>query len=80
MTEFRKRLFELANQVIAHGDSIALVRKGVRLVLKREESPEPYSRLARLKWQELEIGPPIRPNESPANWQPFLPELGRDTI
>lgn len=76
LTELRQRLFELADQVIAHGGSIAIMRKGVRLVLKREESPEPYSRLSKLKKQELEIGPPIRPDESPANWQPFVPELG----
>jgi hypothetical protein len=76
LTELRQRLFELADQVIAHGGSIAIMRKGVRLVLKREESPEPYSRLAKLKVQELEIGPPIRPDESPAIWQPFVPELG----
>jgi PHD/YefM family antitoxin component YafN of YafNO toxin-antitoxin module len=62
LTELRQRLFELADQVILQGNSVVIMRKGVRLVLKREDAPKTYSRLAKLKVQELEIGPPIRPD------------------
>jgi hypothetical protein len=52
------------------------MHKGVRLVLKREDAPKTFSRLKKLKVQELEIWPSIRPDESPAEWRPFVPELG----
>lgn len=97
LTELRQRLFELADRVIETGEAIVIVRRGRTLRIVRDEvQPKTFSRLAKLRSlppQELEIGPPLDPHESPAQWSelemgaaetdaPYLPmsadrEVGR---
>jgi antitoxin (DNA-binding transcriptional repressor) of toxin-antitoxin stability system len=69
LTELRQRLFELADRVIETGEAIVITRRGKTLRMVRDEvQPQTYSRLAKLRLQELEIGPPLDPHESPAEW------------
>jgi prevent-host-death family protein len=72
LTELRQRLFELADRVIETGEAIVITRRGRTLRIVRDEvRPRAFSRLARLRElgpQELEIGPPLDPHESPAQW------------
>ncbi|MBI2399195.1 MAG: hypothetical protein HYV17_15530 [Xanthomonadales bacterium] len=69
LTELRQRLFELADRVLDTGEAIVIMRRGRRLrIVRDDEAVKPYSRLAKLRPQELEIGPPLDPHESPARW------------
>jgi hypothetical protein len=69
LTELRQRLFELADRVIETGEAIVITRRGKTLRMVRDEvQPQTYSRLAKLRPQPFEIGPPLDPHESPAQW------------
>ncbi|MBK7146708.1 MAG: type II toxin-antitoxin system Phd/YefM family antitoxin [Xanthomonadales bacterium] len=69
LTELRQRLFELADRVLETGEAIIITRRGRKLrIVRDDEASTPYSRLAKLRLQELEIGPPLDPHESPARW------------
>jgi prevent-host-death family protein len=72
LTELRQRLFELADRVIETGEAIVITRRGRTLRIVRDEvQPKAFSRLARLRElppQPYEIGPPLDPHESPAQW------------
>ena len=69
LTELRQRLFELADRVIETGEAIVITRRGKTLRITRDEpQTKTYSRLAKLRRQELEIGAPLDPHESPAQW------------
>lgn len=69
LTELRQRLFELADRVLDTGEAIVITRRGRKLrIVRDDEAIKPYSRLAKLRPQELEIGPPLDPHESPARW------------
>jgi hypothetical protein len=71
LTELRQRLFELADHVVDTGEPLVVVRRGVRLQLVRENaSTETVGRLARLTQQQLVIGAPLAPDESPSTWMP----------
>lgn len=69
ITELRQRLFQLADQVAATGEPLLIERRGVRLRLVREDAAVPKGgRLSRLVRQDIVIGPPLDPHESPAEW------------
>lgn len=69
LTELRQRLFQLADQVVDTGEPLVVLRRGVRLCLVRDDPDVPVrGRLARLKLQQLVIGPPLDAHESPAQW------------
>ncbi len=72
LTELRQRLFELADRVIETGEPIVIARRGRTLRIVRDEvQPKAISRLAKLRSlppQVYEIGPPLDPHESPAQW------------
>lgn len=69
LTELRQRLFQLADQVVDSGEPLYVLRRRVRLRLERDEpAPPTRGRLARLKTQQLVIGPALDPHESPAQW------------
>ncbi len=67
LTELRQNLFQIADGVIDTGEAVVIERRGVRLRLVREDAAI-GGRLARLKAQQLVIGPPLKPDESPALW------------
>jgi antitoxin (DNA-binding transcriptional repressor) of toxin-antitoxin stability system len=69
LTELRQRLFQLADRVVETGEPLIVMRRGVRLRLIRDDSaPRLEGRLARLKVQNLVVGEPLQPHESPAQW------------
>ena len=69
LTELRQKLFQLADAVAESGEPLIIVRNGVRLKLVREDAPvETMGRLARLVQRSVVIGPPLDPQESPAEW------------
>lgn len=69
ITELRQRLFRLADQVIETGEPLVIERRGVRLKLVREDAASPEGgRLSRLVRQEIVVGPPLDPHESPSEW------------
>jgi hypothetical protein len=69
LTELRQRLFQLADHVVETGEPLVIVRNGVRLRLVREDAiAEGPGRLARLIKRDVVIGPPLDPQESPAQW------------
>jgi antitoxin (DNA-binding transcriptional repressor) of toxin-antitoxin stability system len=74
LTELRQRLFELADRVAESGEPLLIVRNGVRLKLVREQpaAVEKPGRLARLVERDIVIGPPLDPQESPAEWSELL--------
>lgn len=73
ITELRQRLFQLADQVVETGEPLVIERRGVRLRLVREDAPSPKSgRLSRLVRQDIVVGPPLDPHESPAKWSGAL--------
>jgi prevent-host-death family protein len=82
LTELRQRLFELADRVIETGEAIVITRRGRTLRIVRDEvQPKAFSRLARLRElgpQELEIGPPLDPHESPAQWSELEGAVAED--
>ena len=74
LTELRQRLFELADHVAETGEPLEILRNGVRLRLVRDEvEAKAGGRLARLVAQNLVIGAPLDPDESPAQWNAELP-------
>lgn len=78
ITELRQRLFQLADHVAETGEPLVIERRGVRLRLVRENTPEEQGgRLARLKprKQPVVVGPPLDPHESPAQWAPAWPRV-----
>ena len=69
LTELRQRLFQLADNVIESGEPLVIERRGVRLQLVREDVLNPRGgRLSRLVRQNIVVGPPLDPHESPAEW------------
>jgi len=69
LTELRQKLFKLADHVIDTGEPLIVERRGVRLRLVKEDVQiQKGGRLSRLKRQDLVIGPPLDPHESPAEW------------
>jgi antitoxin (DNA-binding transcriptional repressor) of toxin-antitoxin stability system len=87
LTELRQRLFELADRVIETGEAIVITRRGRTLRIIRDEvQPKAYSRLAKLRKlgpQPYEIGPPLDPHESPAQWselEHFANEPGKPYV
>jgi antitoxin (DNA-binding transcriptional repressor) of toxin-antitoxin stability system len=84
LTELRQRLFELADRVLETGEVIVISRRGARLRISRDEpQAQSPSRLARLRPQELENGPPLEPHESPAEWSELasaVAEPARDYV
>jgi hypothetical protein len=69
LTELRQRLFQLADTVVETGEPLVIMRNGVRLKLVREDaSAESAGRLARLVKRSVVVGPPLDPQESPAEW------------
>ncbi len=82
LTELRQRLFELADRVIETGEAIVITRRGRTLRIIRDEVlTKPFSRLAKLRElgpQELEIGPPLDPHESPAQWSELEEGVAED--
>lgn len=75
LTHFRQNLYALADQVALTGEPLLIERKGVRLKLVLADVPvQAAGRLARLQAQELTIGGPLGPSESPALWQPENPD------
>jgi hypothetical protein len=69
LTELRQKLFKLADHVVDTGEPLIVERRGVRLRLVRDMPRNlKGGRLSRLKRQELVIGPPLDPHESPAEW------------
>lgn len=78
ITELRQRLFQLADRVVDTGEPVLIERRGVRLRLVREDSPEERGgRLARLKRRKrsVVVGAPLDPHESPAQWLAGLPKV-----
>ena len=74
LTELRQRLFELADHVADTGEPLVILRNGVRLRLVRDEAEAMTGgRLAKLVAQNLVIGAPLEPDESPAQWNAELP-------
>ena len=73
LTELRQRLFQLADQVIDSGEPLLIERRGVRLRLVREDTVvNEGGRLARLVQQDVVIGAPLAPHESPSSWNADL--------
>jgi hypothetical protein len=73
LTELRQRLFQLADQVIESGEPLVIERHGVRLRLIREDTAtNEGGRLARLVQQDVVIGAPLAPHESPSTWNADL--------
>lgn len=70
ITELRQRLFQLADKVAETGEPLLIERRGVRLRLVRDDEPAARrgGRLARLVRQDIVVGPPLDPHESPAEW------------
>lgn len=70
ITELRQRLFQLADRVAETGEPLLIERRGVRLRLVRDDEPAAKrgGRLARLVRQDIVVGPPLDPHESPAEW------------
>jgi antitoxin (DNA-binding transcriptional repressor) of toxin-antitoxin stability system len=69
ITELRQRLFQLADRVVETGEPLVIERRGVRLRLVREDAPHAKGgRLSRLVRQDIVVGPPLDPHESPAEW------------
>jgi antitoxin (DNA-binding transcriptional repressor) of toxin-antitoxin stability system len=69
LTELRQKLFQLADAVAETGEELVIVRNGVRLKLVREDAPaKTVGRLARLVKRSVVVGPPLDPQESPAEW------------
>ncbi len=67
LTELRQKLFKLADHVIDTGEPLIVERRGVRLRLVKEDIQKlKGGRLSRLKRQDLVVGPPLDPHESPA--------------
>lgn len=69
LTHLRQNLFALADEVVRTGEALVIERRGVRLKLVREDAaPAAIGRLQRLRSQELTVGGPLAPAESPAAW------------
>lgn len=69
LTELRQRLFQLADHVVETGEPVLIERRGVRLRLIREDAmPAAGGRLARLVRQDVVVGVPLAPGESPSDW------------
>lgn len=74
LTELRQNLFRLADEVIDGGEPLLIERRGVRLKLVRDDALV-GGRLRKLQPQELVEGPPLLPDESPAEWIETLPRV-----
>ena len=70
ITELRQRLFQLADRVAETGEPLLIERRGVRLRLVRDDdtTAKKGGRLSRLVRQDIVVGPPLDPHESPAEW------------
>lgn len=69
LTQMRAQLFALADQVVATGEPLIILRNGVRLRLVREDAvPARTSRLRKLVRRDAVLGAPLLPSESPAQW------------
>lgn len=68
LTEVRQNLFALADRVVETGEPLVIERRGVRLILSREVRAPKSGRLAKLLKQQLVVGAPLAPDESPAAW------------
>lgn len=56
LTALRKKLFRVADRVLATGDSVRIRRAGRILTLSADAPPKATGRLARLKRRDLVVG------------------------
>lgn len=70
LTHLRQNLFTLADEVLRSGEPLWIERNGALLKLVRAEAAPALQggRLARLQQQDLAIGAPLAPDESPSAW------------